>query len=200
MAMQGMQCWPPMQTALETTPYRGFPTMRRLTEFWRSWRVEGAALRSSLRKKLMAVHGKHLNCTQNPSPSSPLIMGASDVDSVGNDAVQGFSDHGEIGEVLEELEGGRSAVKAVLRKKLMAVHGKHLNPCTQNPSPSSPLVMRMYIKLNGAGMGMYHTRPPGPPRPAPSNFLNGTGMGIASNKRGGVGRGPTRPVAIPAFM
>ncbi|KAL6332108.1 hypothetical protein AAG906_020790 [Vitis piasezkii] len=55
--------------------------MGRLTEFWRSWRVEGAALRPSLRKKLMAVHGKHLNpCTQNPSPSSPLIMGASDVD------------------------------------------------------------------------------------------------------------------------
>ena len=168
MAMQGMQCWPPMQTASETTLYRGFPTMGRLIEFWRSWRVEGATLRPSLRKKLMAVHGKHLNpCTQNPSPSSPLIMGASDVDSVGNDAVQGFSDHGKIGEVLEELEGGRSGVKAVLRKKLMAVHGKHLNPCTQNPSPNSPLIMGMYIKLNGAGMGMYHTRLPRPTPPRP---------------------------------
>ena len=51
-------------------------------------------------------------------------------------------------------------------------------------------------KLSGAGMGIYHTRPA---RPAPFKFLNGTGMGIILNKRGGVGGDPsrTRPVAIP---
>ena len=30
-------------------------------------------------------------------------------------------------------------------------------------------------------------------RPAPFNFLNGMGMGIVLNKRGGVGMGATRP-------
>ena len=39
----------------------------------------------------------------------------------------------------------------------------------------------------GAGMGIYHTCP------TPFNFLNGTGIGIVSNKRGGVGMGAIRP-------
>lgn len=39
-----------------------------------------------------------------------------------------------------------------------------------------------------------------PARPAPFNFLNRTGMGIALNKQGGVGRGAPRPVAIPNFF
>ena len=49
-------------------------------------------------------------------------------------------------------------------------------------------------KLSGAGMGIYHTRPA---RPAPFKFLNGTGMGIILNKRGGVGMGATRPEPTP---
>ena len=36
-----------------------------------------------------------------------------------------------------------------------------------------------------------------PARPAPFNFLNGTGMGIGLNKRGGVGRGAPRPEPAP---
>ena len=36
-------------------------------------------------------------------------------------------------------------------------------------------------------------------RPAPFNFLNGTGMRIVFNKRSGVGMGTTRPVVIPNF-
>ena len=51
-------------------------------------------------------------------------------------------------------------------------------------------------KLNGAGMGIYHTRP-APPRPAPFKFLNGTGMEIILNKRAGVGMGVTRPEPAP---
>ena len=43
----------------------------------------------------------------------------------------------------------------------------------------------------GAGLGISHTRP------APFNFLNGTGMRIDFAKRGGVGMGATRPVTIP---
>ena len=39
--------------------------------------------------------------------------------------------------------------------------------------------------------GISHTRP------APFNFLNGTGMGIVFNKRGGVGMGATRPEPAP---
>ena len=38
-----------------------------------------------------------------------------------------------------------------------------------------------------------------PARPAPFNFLNGTGMGIALNKRGRVRRGAPCPVAIPSY-
>ena len=34
-------------------------------------------------------------------------------------------------------------------------------------------------------------------RPAPFNFLNGTGMGIDFAKRGGVGMGATRPKPAP---
>ena len=41
------------------------------------------------------------------------------------------------------------------------------------------------------GMGIYHTRP------TPFNFLNGTGMRIVSNKRGGVGMGATCPEPAP---
>ena len=43
----------------------------------------------------------------------------------------------------------------------------------------------------GAGLGISHTRP------APFNFLNGTGMGIIFDKRGGVGMGATRPEPAP---
>ena len=51
-------------------------------------------------------------------------------------------------------------------------------------------------KLNGAGMGIYHTRLTSP-RPALFKFLNGTEMGIILNKRGGVGMGATRPEPAP---
>ena len=43
----------------------------------------------------------------------------------------------------------------------------------------------------GAGLGISHTRP------APFNFLNGTGMGIIFYKRGGVGMRVTRPEPAP---
>ena len=43
-------------------------------------------------------------------------------------------------------------------------------------------------------MGIYHIHPPWP---APFNFLNGTGMRIALNKRGEVGSRASRPVVIP---
>ena len=50
----------------------------------------------------------------------------------------------------------------------------------------------MYVEKNKTGRGrtsmrISHTRP------APFNILNGTGMGIVFNKRGGVGMGATRP-------
>ena len=43
-------------------------------------------------------------------------------------------------------------------------------------------------------MGNSHTALP---RPAPFNFLNGTGMGIGFAKRGGVGMEATRPEPAP---
>ena len=43
-------------------------------------------------------------------------------------------------------------------------------------------------------MGISHTRP------APFNFLNGTGMRIVFNKRGGVGMGVTRLIVIPTVF
>lgn len=71
MAMQGMRCSARMQTASDTMPQRGFPTIGRLAEFWRSWRVDGATFSPSLRKKFTPVHGKQRNpCTQNPNPNS----------------------------------------------------------------------------------------------------------------------------------
>ena len=44
---------------------------------------------------------------------------------------------------------------------------------------------------SGAGLGISHTRP------APFNFLNGTGMRIIFYKRGRVGMGATRPEPAP---
>ena len=43
-------------------------------------------------------------------------------------------------------------------------------------------------------MGIYHIRLPSP---VPFYFLNGMGMRIISNKRGGVGIGATRPEPAP---
>ena len=54
------------------------------------------------------------------------------------------------------------------------------------------------MRLNGVGRGGVGNFPY-PPRLAPFNFLNGTGMGIIFNKWGGVGMGATRPVAIPMW-
>ena len=72
---------------------------------------------------------------------------ASDVDGVGNDAVQGFSDHGEIGGALEELEGGRGGVKAVLEEEVdgspwEAPEPLHTEPQPQqSPDPPPPLLL-----------------------------------------------------------
>ena len=51
--------------------------------------------------------------------------------------------------------------------------------------------MKKNVKRGGAGQ---YEKFPYLPHPTPSfNFLNGTGMGIIFNKRGGVGMGATYP-------
>ena len=73
------------------------------------------------------------------------------------------------------------------------------------PIPTPPHLLKIILipvpfkKLNRAGR-VWEIPKPAPPRLAPFNFLNGTGMRIIFYKRGGVGMGATRPVAIPSQM
>lgn len=67
-------------------------------------------------------------------------MLAEDVNGVGDDAVDGFGDHGKIGGVQEELEGGGVDLETVLEEEIhrhpwKTTHPLHPKPKTQQQFP-----------------------------------------------------------------
>ena len=72
-----------------------------------------------------------------------------------------------------------------------------ITPIPTPPRLAKPIPFPVpFKKLNGAGR-VWEIPNPAPPCPAPFNFLNGTGMRIIFNKRGGVGMGATRSEPAP---